>query len=187
MENIHLPASAALRGAHRSRTSRTERVLRLRVLRARDAPAVRRFLERIHPRDMRLRFHRTVHVITDAVVADLTRHDRDTRLALAVVAMRPGRDDEVLAILNAARDGERAEWALLVRSDLQGRGLGTLLLDALLRWARRIRVRELHADTFPDNHRLLALARRFGHTVRTRSAENVELTRSLAAEPAAHG
>lgn len=161
--------------------------MRLRALRRTDQAAIRRFLARIDPEDLRMRFHGTAATITDKTLAELARHDGDTRLALAVVAACPERADEILAILNVARIGERAEWALLVRSDLKGRGLGTLLLDELLRRARPPGVRELHADAFADNHRVIALARRFGHEVRRRSGEQVELTRCLPVEPDAPG
>ena len=70
---------------------------------------------------------------------ELTRHDGHSRLALAVVAARPRRSDALLAVLNVACTGARAEWTMLVRSDLKGRGLGTFLLDELLRRAPRAR------------------------------------------------
>jgi GNAT superfamily N-acetyltransferase len=178
-------ASAARATALRSRPPRAQAVLRLRALRPADVPAVLRFLERIDPHDLRLRFHATVSRRSERLATELARHDGRSRLALAVVAARAGRADEVLAVMNVACSEGCAEWALLVRSDLKGRGLGTFLLDELLRRAPRLGVTSLHAETLADNHRLLALARRFGHTPRPSSDGAVGLARQILREDVA--
>jgi acetyltransferase len=157
-------------------------ILRLCALRGSDLDAVRRFLARVHPDDKRLRFHGVFAAERAAI--ELASHDGRSRWALAVVASTAAGRDDVLAILNVARVGERGEWALLVRSDLKGRGLGTLLLDELVRRAPRMGLNELFAETFPDNDRLLGLARRFGHRS-ARVGSVVELSRRVeAGEPA---
>jgi acetyltransferase len=179
METPTLQLDAGAAAGTRRRTPAPRPVLRLRALRSADLDAVRGFLARVHPDDRRLRFHGVF--ASERAAVELARHDSRTRWAFAVVAAAPGSRDEVLAILNVARVGGRGEWALLVRSDLKGRGLGTLLLDELVRRAQRMGLSELYAETFPDNHRLVALARRFGHALR-RAGSVVELSRAI--EPA---
>jgi acetyltransferase len=180
METAH--ASAGYPIAARTRSPRAKAVLRLRALRHADVPAVKRFLERIDAPDLRLRFHATVSRRSERLATELARHDGRSRLALAVIASRPGSADEVLAVMNVACRNARAEWAVLVRSDLKGRGLGTFLLDELLRRAPRLGVTALHAETLADNHRLLALARSFGHALRPSSDGAITLTREILAE-----
>lgn len=182
METLHntCTSSADLRRPR----PRAKAVLRLRALRHADRSALQGFLHRVDEADLRLRFHAAVSRGSEALATELTRHDGHSRLALAVVAARPGRSDELLAVLNVACSGGRAEWAVLVRSDLKGRGLGTFLLDELLRRAARLGIHELHAETLAGNHRLLALARRFGHAVSSSSDGTTALTRVLAAKSA---
>lgn len=176
METLSLHAASAANV--RPRAARPPTVVRLRELRPGDVPAVRRFLERVAPEDLRSRFHATVSRHSERLAAELARHDGRSRLALAVVFGRPG-GDEVLAVLNVACAAGRGEWAVLVRSDLKGRGLGTFLLDELLRRAARLGITELQAEAFADNHRVIALARRFGHVLRPAAEGTVALVRTL--------
>ncbi len=61
-------------------------------------------------------------------------------------------------------DGARAEFAILVRSDMQGRGLGGLLMDKIVRYCRTRGIGEVVGDVLATNVavRMLALAREIG-------------------------
>jgi acetyltransferase len=58
--------------------------------------------------------------------------------------------------------GREAEFAIVIGDDWQGRGLGTQLLSALVRHAKRQGVRRLFSTTLSTNTAMLALARRLG-------------------------
>lgn len=58
-------------------------------------------------------------------------------------------------------DGD-AEAAVLLRDDVTGRGLGTVLVDRLLERAAGAGLRRLLFDILPENRAMLALARRVG-------------------------
>ena len=58
--------------------------------------------------------------------------------------------------------GRGAEFAVVIGDDWQGRGLGTQLLSALVRHAKRQGVRRLFSTTLSTNTAMLALARRLG-------------------------
>lgn len=55
-----------------------------------------------------------------------------------------------------------AEFAIVLSDDWQGRGLGVVLLSALIAAARQRGVRRLVGTTMSDNKGMLALARRLG-------------------------
>ena len=55
-----------------------------------------------------------------------------------------------------------AELALLVRSDLKGMGMGSMLLDRLIERCRRRRFSLLVADVLQENTRMLRLADKCG-------------------------
>jgi acetyltransferase len=91
-----------------------------------------------------------------------TRFSQDGGRGMAFVA-----EDAEGAIVGAARaelepGREAAEYSILVRSDHQGRGLGGLLLQALVDAAARQGVRELWGDVGRDNHRMIELAEALG-------------------------
>ncbi|MCG5262760.1 bifunctional acetate--CoA ligase family protein/GNAT family N-acetyltransferase [Cupriavidus gilardii] len=69
------------------------------------------------------------------------------------------------ARLAADPDGLSAEFAIAVRSDLQHRGLGTLLLKMAIAYARTRGLARLVGTTLPDNAAMLALATACGFTV----------------------
>lgn len=85
----------------------------------------------------------------------------DHRRREAVVALL---DDEIVAVARFDRlgDGDDAEVAFVVADDLQGRGIGSALLQELARRARLLGLRRLVAETLPHNHRMLRLFRRSG-------------------------
>jgi RimJ/RimL family protein N-acetyltransferase len=81
---------------------------------------------------------------------------------VALVAVRPQEPDVLVAVgrwVRLASDPEVAEIAFVVADDLQRRGLGTALADALADSARARGVRRFVATMLPDNlaaHRLFA-------------------------------
>jgi acetyltransferase len=64
--------------------------------------------------------------------------------------------------LVADPDNVKAEFAVSVRSDLKGRGLGRLLMQRLIDYARTRGIGEIYGDVLEDNVMMLALAREMG-------------------------
>ena len=62
---------------------------------------------------------------------------------------------------------DRAECAIVVADDWQGRGLGTELMRSLGSAARTRGIRSLEASSLAENRRIQDWARRFGCDVRT--------------------
>ena len=77
------------------------------------------------PEDLRLRFFTPVRGLTHAVAARLTQVDYDREMALLA-----RHDGTVLGIAHFFADPDRlsAEYAIAVRTDWQGRGVGYLLM-----------------------------------------------------------
>ena len=78
-------------------------------------------------------------------------------------------------------DNVDAEFAVLVRSDLKGLGLGRRLMEKLITYTRDHGLRRLNGITMPNNRGMVALARKLGFAVDVQLEEGiVGLTLNLA-------
>lgn len=108
--------------------------LRLRPIRPEDEPQHRAFVAALSPEDLRLRFFQSRRELPASEMARLTQIDYAREMAF--IAERPaatgGRETLGVARAVADPDNVEAEFAVVVRTDLKHRGLGRLLLDALV-------------------------------------------------------
>jgi acetyltransferase len=154
--------------------------LELRRLTPFDCKLVTAFVRRIEREDLRLRFAGILKLDEDVVCSRLLTIDpvRDT----VVGALSP--DGELLGEARLVRlDADTADFALLVRSDLQRQGLGRALLSWLIEEARRIGVTRLRGDVLYENQGMRLLARRLGFHVAGGSSELLRIEQRLASAP----
>ena len=141
--------------------------LLLRPIRPEDAPAHVRFFSQLDPDDVRLRFFSAMKELPPTQLARLTQIDYDR--AMAFIATRPGADGqpETLGVVRAVADpdNQKAEFAIIVRSDLKGKGLGNILFQKLLDYFRSRGTREITGEALSENIGIQQLMRRFGGTV----------------------
>jgi acetyltransferase len=73
-------------------------------------------------------------------------------------------DGELLGVSRLAEDpeGETAEFAVMVRTDRQKRGLGERLMADLIAYARDRGIQVLHGTVMTENRRMLALCEKLG-------------------------
>ena len=137
-------------------------VVELRPVRPEDEPLLHDLAAHMSPEDLRLRFFTPVRGLTHAVAARLTQIDYDREMAL--LAQHEG---IVLGIAHFFADPDRrsAEYAIAVRSDWQGRGVGYLLMTRLIGIARQSGVGELVGEVLRENGPMLAMCRELGFAV----------------------
>ena len=127
-----------------------------------DAPAIRTFFHDLSPESRHQRFLAASG--PDAVpLPDLDPTRPST--GFAIVAESAG---VVLGVANYVRDPEdarQAECAVAIGDALQGRGLGTRLIELLAEVARAAGIDTLTADVLYDNHRMLDVFRDSGYPV----------------------
>jgi len=76
-------------------------------------------------------------------------------------------------------DNAKAEFAVTVRSDLKGHGLGRLLLHEIVEQARRRGTAEVFGDILADNAPMLALARELGFSLAAEGSGVIRATLTL--------
>jgi acetyltransferase len=124
-----------------------------------DAALYPAFLQNTSAHDLRLRFLSSA-VISDKMLVRLTQIDYDREMAF--VALEPAGTLAGIGRLVADPDRERGEFALLVRSDLQGQGLGAALLSHLQEYALAEGIGVIDGVVLEENDRMLALCQRHG-------------------------
>jgi acetyltransferase len=135
----------------------------LRPIRPEDETLHARFLARVDPADLQLRFF--FHAVRDfphAALARFTQIDYDREMAFIAWRSRAGGETLGVARVIADPDRERAEFAVLVRSDLKGKGLGRALMRRLIDYCREAGIGELTGEIMAANRSMLDLARSLG-------------------------
>ena len=127
----------------------------LRPIRPVDALLYRGFLARTSAEDIRLRFMAPRKHFPDEVGLRLSQLDYDREMAF--VALTP--EGELAGVSRMVCDPDRrtAEYALLVRSDLAGQGLGTALMTLLVDYARADGIERLDGLVLRENRGMLGL------------------------------
>lgn len=151
----------------------------LRPIAAADAPAEQAFFSGLSLDSRHKRFHVGLRELSPALLKLLTEVDQRQHVAWVVEAHEPGHP--VIADARYVHEisrPERAEFALAVADDWQGRGLGRRLIAHLAHHARRHGVRYLYGDILADNRRMLALMRDQGARL-TSHPDGAQLVRAV--------
>lgn len=127
----------------------------LRPVRPEDAPAFETLFARLTPADIHMRFFTPMRSLPVSLLARLTQIDYDREMAFVLV----NSDNDIVGVARIAADPDnlRAEFAVLVRSDAKGHGLGSLLMSRLIGYARERGIGELWGDILADNAVMLSL------------------------------
>ena len=150
--------------------------MRLRALGAGDEQRVQAFVRRLSARS---RLERFLAPVNELSPSELRRITRGAGLSLAAV------DDHgaIVGLAEYACDApERAEIAVVVGDEWQGRGLGERLVAALADHAASAGIARLEGVTRAGNEAMRRLARKLGFGLRSdRDPRLVRFERSLAA------
>ncbi len=136
-----------------------EERLRLRPIRPDDEALLQAFTRRLTPEDIRMRFFGPMRELSHEMAARLTQIDYDREMAFLLLDGK-----ELLGVGRLAADPgfEQAEFALIVASDRQGRGYGSLLLNHVLHYAKARGVQRVVGQVLRENHKMLELTKRLG-------------------------
>lgn len=122
------------------------------------------FLAKVSPDDIRLRFLAPRKSFPDEMLKRLTQLDYDRDMAFVALE---GHTGALAGVGRLSCDPDRAvaEYALLVRSDLQGHGLGWALLRQIIDYARAEGIGHVEGVILSENSKMLAMCREFGFLI----------------------
>jgi len=144
-------------------TLRDHTPLIVRPIRSDDAPRLQALHSHLTPESIYLRFldmHPSLQLEEAQRLANL-----DYRTRMAFVATEKTGDDEI--IVGVARYAvtdklDEAEYAIVVEDPYQGRGVGTILMDRLLNYARSSGIAFFVAEVSVENEGMMHLLHRLG-------------------------
>jgi len=157
------PAIAPYPGHLEETVTFDDRQILLRPIRPEDEPAHRDFFNSLETEDVRFRFFGVVREPEHSQLARFTQIDYEREMAFIAVDT----DGRTLGVARVARDsaGKQAEFAVVVRSAIKGRGLGRILLIKLIDYCRRIGLHQLVGQVLRSNERMLGLADELGFRI----------------------
>lgn len=144
-------------------TLRDGREVLVRPMRPEDEPLLGTFFSGLSSDDLFTRFFREVKELGQSELARMTQIDYEREMAF--IAVQEGENgEEALGEVRTVTDPDntRAEFAVTVRSDLKGTGLGRLLMEKMIRYCRGRGTGVLHGQVLARNCSMLRLARQLG-------------------------
>jgi acetyltransferase len=136
----------------------------LRPVRPEDEPAFHLGFTKLTPEEIQLRFFTPLKTLTHVMAARFTQIDYDREMAL--VLAEDGTPGEAaiggVARLAADPDNERAEYAIIVGHELTGQGLGRLMMEHLIAYAKKRGIGELYGEVLRTNQPMLGLCEKLG-------------------------
>lgn len=143
---------------------------RIRPIKPTDVTLYPDFLAKVSPDDIRLRFLAPRKYFPDDMLKRLTQLDYDREMAFVALAGEGG-GLAGIGRLSCDPDHTIAEYALLVRTDLQGHGLGWALLTQVVDYARADGIGRIEGVVLSENDKMLAMARELGFVIRRHPSE----------------
>ena len=113
---------------------------------------------------MRLRFFAPVKEFTHSFIARFTQIDYARAMAFIAIDVASGKMLGVVR-LHANANYDSGEYAILVRSDLKGRGLGWMLMQMIIEYARSEGLRTIEGQVLSENATMLTMCRELGFAV----------------------
>jgi acetyltransferase len=143
--------------------------IRLRPIGPEDQSRLQDLLDHMSLDDIRRRFFAPIREFSPELSWHFSHPDPAREVAIVAV---PLDHEELLGVARLAEDSERrAEYAIVVRTDMKGHGLGYLMLSRLLEEGKKRGLAEVWGDVLHDNEAMVQMVREFGFTVERHPAE----------------
>lgn len=150
--------------------------MRIRPIDPSDAQALQQFHMAQSEQSQYFRFFAPINRLSDSDLRRFTRVDHSDRVALVMVdgpeILAVGRYDRLVGD-ERFPDDDVAEVAFNVSDKVQGRGLGSILLEHLAAAGRESGIRKFVADVLPANTRMLRVFSDAGYDVEQRFDDGV--------------
>jgi N-acetylglutamate synthase-like GNAT family acetyltransferase len=147
----------------------------LRPLKVEDGALYPDFLKEVTAEDLRLRFFAAMREVAPEMIDKLIHYDPEHAMAFIAIEEASGRMLGVVRLHDDA-DDKNAEFAILVRSRLKGRGLGWLMMKHMIANAKDKGLKTVHGQVLAENSTMLLMCSELGfHTTDDAGERGVKL------------
>ncbi|HEY2530635.1 MAG TPA: bifunctional acetate--CoA ligase family protein/GNAT family N-acetyltransferase [Xanthobacteraceae bacterium] len=136
----------------------------VRPVKPEDEPLYVPFFAAVTQEDLRLRFFAPVKDFSHAFIARFTQIDYARAMAFIAIEEATGRMLGVVR-LHADSNFESGEYAILLRSDLKGRGLGWQLMQLIIEYGRDQGLHAIRGEVLRENTTMLEMCRNLGFSI----------------------
>ena len=142
------------------------RRITVRPIRPEDEAAHRDFMDGLAPDDLRMRFFHSRRRLERDELARLVQIDYTREMAFIATAPAPDGHAQTLGVARAITDpdNQTAEFGVILRPGLKGKGLGQLLMTRLIAALRAAGTQRLTATVLAANPSMRALGQALGFT-----------------------
>lgn len=139
----------------------------IRPISPEDEAAHNELLGAMTPEDLRMRFFGAVRSFDHSQLARMTQIDYDREMAFIASVNDGGGQAHTLAAVRAVTDpdNETAEFAIAVRPDQKGKGLGRLMMARIIEYARSRGTTWMVGEALRENIAMISLARSCGFNI----------------------
>lgn len=138
----------------------------MRPIRPEDEALYPDFFTEVTPEDLRLRFFAPIKDFTHAFLAKLTQLDYERAIAFAAIEKASGKLLGAVR-LHADPDHISGEYAILLRSNLKGQGLGWKLMKLMIEWAKADGLKVVKGEILRENRTMISMCEALGFSVKS--------------------
>jgi len=149
-------------------TLRDGRDVLLRPIKAEDEQSHFEFNDSLSNEDRYKRFFGEVGQLSHEQMAKMTQIDFDREMAFIASYRDDSNKFHTLGVVRAITDAENqeTEFAVVIRSDIQGQGLGKLLMSKMIKYCKQRDTAVMTGLTLPQNAGMINLSRKLGFKVK---------------------
>jgi acetyltransferase len=136
----------------------------LRPILPEDEPSLQAAFAKLTPEEVRLRFFVPKKTLSHFAAVRFTQIDYDREMGLILTEPGIPGTTEIYGVANVIADPDNfgGEYAIVVRHDMVGLGLGIVLMKRIIEYARSRGIKELFGDVLRENRSMLRLCEILG-------------------------
>lgn len=140
----------------------------IRPIRPEDAHLEEEFMANLSEKTKYHRFMQSVQKLSLEMLVRLTQIDYDHEMAFVALSEVKGKTVELgVTRYTTNPDGKSCEFAIVVRDDYQGQGIGSRLMEMLIEHAQSRGLKQMMAEVLAENQAMINLGRNHGFKAQT--------------------
>lgn len=138
----------------------------IRPIQPEDFDIEKAFVQQLSPESKHRRFLAAIRELTPRAIERFTRPDYPREQALIATIVQAGEEKEIgVARYAGDLDSAKAEFAIVIADEWQGKGLGPRLMRELFAAATAAGMRHMEGVVLRDNRQMLQMVRDLGFSV----------------------